>query len=106
MNLNNKKNIAIIISVIFLLLAIFHNWSYGFFNLLRLVVFASTSYVAWIAYKTKHENWVWIWIFIALIFNPFFPLHFGRDLWIVIDFIITILLLGSIFIFKVNENLK
>lgn len=43
MRVNKNKNIAIIISVVFLLLAMIEGWPYGFFMLLRLVVFGTTE---------------------------------------------------------------
>jgi len=39
-----------------LFLALFDGWLYGFFTLLRFVVFASTSYIAWMAHKQKKEK--------------------------------------------------
>jgi len=58
-NHSKKKNIATIISAVFLFLAMFNGWPYGFFTLLRFVVFASTAYIAWIAYEAKQEKWTW-----------------------------------------------
>jgi hypothetical protein len=40
---------------------------------------------------------------IALVFNPVVPLHFGRELWIVVDLIVAVLF--GIFLSKF-KNLK
>lgn len=102
--MNRKKNIALLIATVFLLLALFDGWPYGFFTLLRFVVFALTAYIAWIAHQAKQEKWIWIFGFLAVIFNPFIPLYFGRDFWRVIDFIVAIFLIISIFIFKIPQK--
>jgi len=103
---NKKKNIATIISAAFLFLAMFNGWPYGFFTLLRFVVFASMAYIVWLAYEAKHEKWIWIFGLLAIIFNPFIPLYFGRDFWVVIDFIVAIFLVISIFVFKFPNKTK
>jgi hypothetical protein len=103
--MNKKKNIAVLIAAVFLFLALFDGWPYGFFVLLRFVVFTLTAYIAWIAHQAKQEKWTWIFGFIAVIFNPFIPLHFGRDFWVVIDFIVAIFLVISIFVFKFPKKI-
>jgi len=104
--LNRNKNIAIIISIAFLLSAMFDGWPYGFFTLLRFVVFAAMAYMAWVAYESKQGKWIWIFGFIAVIFNPFIPLYFGRGFWVIVDFMVAIFLIISIFVFKLPEKVE
>ena len=104
MELNKKKNIALLIAVAFLFLALFDGWPYGFFTLLRFVVFASTAYIALMAYEQKKEKWVWIFGFLAVLFNPFIVIHLDREIWSVIDLIVGVFLISSIFIFKLKEK--
>lgn len=103
---NKKKNIAAIFAAAFLFLALFNGWPYGFFTLLRFVVFAATAYIAWIAYKAKQEKWTWIFGFLAVIFNPFIPLYFGRDFWVVVDLIVAVFLIISIFVFRFSKKIE
>jgi len=105
MNLEKKKNIITFVSVVFLFLALFGGWPYGFFTLLRFIVFAITAYLAWIAYKEKQEKWTLIFGFLAVIFNPFIPLYFGRSSWVIIDLITAIFLIISIFTFKISKKI-
>jgi len=105
MKLNKNKNIAIVISVVFLFLAMIEGWPYGFFTLLRLVVFGTTVYLSWLAYKSKKQSWIWIFGFIALVFNPLIPLHLGRDLWMVVDLLVAGFLIISIFVFKLPKEI-
>ncbi len=106
MEFNKKKNIATIISATFLFLAMFSGWPYGFFTLLRLVVFGTTVYLSWLAYKSERHVWIWIFGFLALVFNPVIPLHLGRDLWIVVDLLVAVFLIISIFVFKLPKEFK
>ncbi len=104
MERNKKKNIALLIAAAFLFVALFDGWPYGFFMLLRFVVFASSAYVAWIVYETQKEKWVWIFGFLAVLFNPFIVIHLNREIWSVIDFIAGVFLVASIFIFKLKQR--
>ena len=56
MDPNKKKNIAAVVTTVFLFLALFNGWPYGFFTLLRFVVFAATAYIAWMAYEQKKRE--------------------------------------------------
>jgi len=104
MELNKKKNIALLIAVVFLLLALFDGWPYGFFTLLRFVVFATTAYVAWMAYEQQKEKWVWIFGFLAVLFNPFFPIYLNRSLWSIIDLATGLFLIASVFVLKFTRK--
>jgi hypothetical protein len=100
MALNEKKNIILGIATLFLFAALFDGWPYGFFTLLRFVVFVATVYIAWIAYEQQKEKWVWIFGFVAILFNPFFPIHLNRDWWFIIDLVTGLFLIASIFALK------
>ena len=100
MELNKKKNIIICIAALFLFAALIDGWPYGFFTLLRFVVFAATAYVAWMAYEQQREKWIWIFGFLAILFNPFFPIYLNRDLWSIIDLVTGLFLVVSVFVLK------
>lgn len=103
MSNNKKKNIALVVAAAVLLLALLDGWQYGFFTVLRFVVFATTAYVAWMAYEVQEEKWAWFFGFVATLFNPFFPVHLDRDTWVVIDLITGIFLLAATF-FKLETR--
>ena len=104
MKLNKKKNISVLIAATFLLLALFDGWPYGFFTLLRFVVFTTTSYVAWMAYEQQKEKWVWIFGFLAVLFNPFIVIHLNRELWSFIDIIVAVFMIISVFALKLGQK--
>lgn len=102
--MNKKKNIALIIASTFLFLALLDGWQYGFFTMLRFVVFASTAYVAYLAYQSEKEGWTWIIGAIAVLFNPFIPIYLTREIWIVIDGLVGVFLLASIILLNLKEK--
>jgi len=104
MEMNKKKNIALIIAATFLFVALFDGWPYGFFTLLRFVVFASSAYVAYMAYEVQKEKWVWIFGFLAILFNPFIVIHLNREIWSVLDLIVGIFMIISVFVLKLEHK--
>ena len=104
MTKNSTKNISLIIASGFLLAALFDVWQYGFFTILRFVVFSSTAYVAYLAYQEQKEAWVWILGSVAVLFNPFIPVHLTRELWMPIDLIVAISLVIATFLLKLDPN--
>lgn len=78
---------SIIVSIVLLLLAIFP-LPYGYYTLLRIVVCLTAGFLSWFSYKAGKTAWAWIMSFIALVFNPFIPILFGKEIWIVIDLVI------------------
>lgn len=96
MKINTKKNIASLIASTVLLLALFDGWQYGFFTILRFVVFSSTAYVAYLSFQEEKEGWVWSLGAVAILFNPFIPVYLTRDVWVVIDFVTALFLLFSV----------
>jgi len=97
MNLNKEKNIIVIIASLFLFTALVDGLPYGFFTLLRFVVFGVTAYVAWMAYEHQRKKWIWIFSFLAILFNPFIPVYLSRGLWCAIDLVTGLFLVSSVF---------
>lgn len=106
MEQNKKKNIALLVAAIFLFIALFDGWPYGFYTLLRFVIFAISAYVAWMSYEVKKEKWVWIFGFLAVLFNPFIVIHFDREIWSVIDLIVGVFMIISLFALKLEQKLE
>ena len=69
---------------------------FGYYYLLRLVVFVCAIYFMVQLNNESDSTWVWIFGFLALLYNPFIPIHLGsKELWTIVN-IITAL----IFLFK------
>lgn len=97
------KNITSIISIIMLLLAIPAIWPYGYYILLRWVVTASAIFLIWVAYDLKKTFWLFSMVIVAILFNPIIPVHLDKETWVIIDFIVAVLFLISIFKVKPKE---
>ena len=83
------------IATIALLVAVIPIWPYFFYQALKLVVFGSTAFSAYLYHKEKNKKWMLIMIGIAIIFNPINPLYLGHFLWSVVDLIVAWLIYSS-----------
>jgi len=97
------KNIASGISIIMLLLAIPTFWPYGYYVLLRWVVTISAVFLLSLVYESKKTFWLFLMGIVAILFNPIIPIYLDKETWIVIDFIVAILFLVSIFKIKSKD---
>ena len=94
------KNIASIVSIVMLLLAMPAIWPYGYYILLRWVVTASAIFLVWVSYNLKKTFWLFLMGIIALLFNPIAPIHLDKETWVIIDLIVAVIFLTSIFKIK------
>jgi hypothetical protein len=96
------KKIVSIVAIVMLLLAIPSGiWPYGYYQILRWMVAGAALFVLWIAYELKKESWLWIMGVIVILFNPIVPVSLDKGTWVVIDFIVAMIFLISIF--KIKE---
>jgi len=94
------KNIASVISVVLLLLAIPAIWPYGYYILLRWIVTASAIFLIWIAYDLKKTFWLFLMGIVAILFNPIIPVYLDKGTWVIIDFVVAVLFLIAVFKLK------
>ena len=97
------RKIAVIISVAMLFLALPSLFPYGYFQLLRWVIAGTAVFSGYISYELNNKIWIWIMGIIAILFNPIVPIHLEKDVWIVIDVVVAILMLTSLRFIK-NED--
>ena len=83
-----------ILGAVFLLIAAVGKHPYGFYMVLRLVITVGAVYWAWSVYKVGQRAWTWIFVAVALLLNPFLPIHMQRAQWQSIDLCLGILLIG------------
>jgi uncharacterized membrane protein len=81
-----------------LFVALFDGLPYGYFTLLRFVVFAVGGYIAYRSYQKDGESLtLWLFGLIAILFNPIIPIHLERETWWVIDLVVGVIFLISLF---------
>nr|WP_282787758.1 DUF6804 family protein [Flavobacterium croceum] len=77
---------------------------YGFYQLVRFVAFIGFSMIAFNENLNKDKTLTLTFLVLALLFQPFFKIALGRSLWNIIDVIIALFLIISIFIKPSNTN--
>ena len=107
MVLSNKNILTLVVSG-FLFVALSSGLPYGYFTLMRFVVCAAGIYIAHKIYEENKESlWIWAFGFVAVLFNPIFPIYLKREQWKVIDLIVGIFFVLSIFLIKIkNKEIK
>ncbi len=104
MKINNKTILTIIASTL-LFIALFNGLPYGYFTLLRFAVCAVGVYLAYKVYKDNKESlWVWAFAGIAVLFNPIIPIYLKREQWTIIDLVVGIFFILSIFLIKPEKD--
>ena len=94
--MNKLYKTPVITSIVMLFLALF-DLPAGYFTLLRIIVCGTAVYFVFIAKEIKKLSWVWVMGFIAILFNPFIPIHLDREMWGFIDIIVAFIFFSGIF---------
>ena len=76
---------------------------YGYYQLVRFVALIGFGILAYKAKEEKKNTEMIIFGGIALLFQPFFKIALGREIWIILDVIVGIGLIASILI-KSKKN--
>jgi predicted membrane protein len=100
-----EKQIKIILAALLLLCLL--NMPYGYYQFVRfsaMIVFAYLAYLAYSANEQNRKNDMFIYITLALLFQPFIKIALGRTIWNIVDLIVGIGLLISLF--KKKQQIK
>src|SRR5690554_560741 len=73
---------------------------YGFYQLVRFLALVGFAFLAYQAHQEDQKTAVFIYVSLALLFQPFLKISLGRDLWNIVDVVVGIGLLISIFFKK------
>ncbi len=93
-----------IVSLAFLVVALFGRWPYGFYTLMRFVVCESGVFLALRANEIKKSLWVWLMGGIAVLFNPLLPIRVHRSDGQFLDLITAVLFAISIPVITKKRN--
>lgn len=58
---------------------------YAYYMLLRIGICGVFAYFAFLSFQSKQEGLTWVLGITAAVYNPFVPLHLGRDVWSIIN---------------------
>ncbi len=70
-----------------------HPSEYGFYVLARISVTIAAAILAFQLSELKRQGLCIACISAAVVFNPFIPLPFGREIWMLLDFVVVVLLI-------------
>lgn len=81
-----------------LLVAALLPWPYGYYGLLRLVVFAVGTWIAYEQWRFDDAVSGWVVAFggVALLYNPIMPVHLTREIWSVLNVATAVLFLAHL----------
>lgn len=99
----NIKLLKLFVSII-LLLCLF-DMPYGYYQFTRFTAMAVFSYLAYSSNEQNKKQEVFIYIGLALLFQPFIKIALGRLIWNIVDLIVGISLIISLFQRKTKVKL-
>ena len=95
MNLNLSNLIKIVLAVLFFLCLA--DMPYGFYQFVRFSGLIGFAILAYQAHEQGRQTEMIIYGGLALLFQPFFKIALGRQMWNIVDVVVGIGLLISIF---------
>jgi len=93
--LHNKNIIKVVLAILFFLCLL--DMPYGFYQFVRFTALIGFAYLAYSANNQSKKNEVFIYIALALLFQPFIKIALGRTIWNIVDVIVGLGLLLSLF---------
>ena len=93
---NNMALIKIILAI--LLLICLFDLPYGFYQFVRFACLIGFGILAYQSNSNGKQNQVIIYIILAVLFQPFIKISLGRELWNIVDVIVAIALIMSLFL--------
>ena len=92
---NSETSIKITLAILFFLCLM--DMPYGFYELVRFLALVGFVILAFVSSKQENKTSVVIYIALAILFQPIFKIALGRTIWNVVDVIVGIGLVLTIF---------
>lgn len=99
-----ERTIKILLAILFFLCLA--DMPYGFYQFVRFIGLVGFAILAYQANQQNNQTETIIYGALALLFQPFFKISLGRELWNVIDVVVGLGLLVSIFLKNELPNEK
>ena len=96
------KAIKIILAILFFLCLV--DLPYGYYQFVRFVGLIGFGILAYQANEEGRQTEMIIYGGLALLFQPFFKIALGREIWNIVDVIVGLGLLASIYLRPKTEN--
>ena len=92
---NKTLLFAKLLMIIALLLCLF-DMPYGYYQLVRFIGMCIFGILAISYYKLNQKFWMYFYGCTAILLNPFFKITLGREIWNIVDVIISIIIIVNI----------
>ncbi|MDA6069209.1 hypothetical protein NJT12_06215 [Flavobacterium sp. AC] len=80
------------------------NMPYGYYQFVRFVSMIGFAYFAYSANEQINKNETFVYIGLAILFQPFIKVTLGRTIWNIVDLVVGIGLILSLFQSRRKEN--
>lgn len=90
-----EKLIKLILAILFFLCLL--KMPYGYFQLVRFLALIGFGILAFQANQQNKQTEMFVFIALTLLFQPFFKIALGREIWNIIDVVVALGLLISFF---------
>ncbi|MBL0278888.1 MAG: hypothetical protein IPQ11_00940 [Bacteroidetes bacterium] len=94
--------IKIVLTILFLLCLL--AMPYGYFQIVRFAGLLGFGLLAYQANENKQTEMTIIFIGLALLFQPFFKVALGRQIWNIVDVVVSVFLIVTIFIDRQRQH--
>ena len=98
------KAVKIILAILFFICLA--ELPYGFFQFVRFAALVGVAVLEYQANEKENKTEMIIYICLAVLFQPLIKISLGREIWNVVDVIVGLALLVSIFIIPKSTNEK
>jgi hypothetical protein len=93
-----EKLIKIVLAI--LLLLCLADMPYGYYQFVRFAAMVGFGILAYQSSESENKTFMIVYGALALLFQPFFKIALGRELWNVVDVVVCIGLIVSLFVEK------
>jgi len=87
--------IKIILSALFLICLL--DMPYGYFQIVRFSALLGFAILAYLSYEQKNPILIIVYIALAILMQPLIKISLGRTIWNIIDVVLAVFLISSIF---------
>lgn len=97
-----KNTIKIVLAILlFLCLA---DMPYGFYQFVRFAAMIGFGILAFQSAESENKSFLIIYGALAILFQPFFKIALGRELWNIVDVVVGVGLIISLFVHKYSSK--
>jgi hypothetical protein len=97
------KTIIKLVLIVLLLLCL-AKMPYGYYQAVRFAAMLGFALLAYFSYEQNRNTEVIIYVALALLFQPFIKVALGRTIWNVVDVVVAVGLIGSLFVKRKSEK--